>query len=62
MLSVSQEVNARTIRQFFNPRERFDVQYRALAFGLLVNIDRSDFRRFSADLHSWRRAIVQNYK
>jgi hypothetical protein len=31
------------------------IQYQDLAFKLLINIDRYDFHRFSAALHTWDR-------
>jgi hypothetical protein len=46
----SQEIYAWKIRRFFNRRELFDVQYQVMAFGLLVNIDRSDLLRVSAGI------------
>jgi hypothetical protein len=58
MLSVSQEVYAREIRQLFNRPELFEIQYQTMAFGLLINIDRYDFWRFNADLHCLERPIV----
>jgi hypothetical protein len=35
--------------------ELSNVQYQDLAFKLLINIDRYDFHRFSAALHTWDR-------
>jgi len=45
MLSASQEIYSRRVRLVFQNRGKlFDAQYRALAFRLLINIDRDVLR------------------
>jgi len=43
MLSAHKRSTAGKSGNFFNRRERFDVQYQTLASGLLVNIDHGVF-------------------